>query len=176
MMIEPMKKSQILYAQNEDDIVVIRVEGRGNHELSHALKNVVKKFNTRDFSPRYIIDIKDCICLDSTFMGTMAAMALHQTTCRKDRASVVNSNATTERQLTMLGLNYLLDIRTASAKESKKDTEFQKAEAAQPESRFDQILHMIEAHETLVDADSGNEIKFQAVLKTLGESLRREQR
>jgi len=39
------------------------------------------------------------------------------------------------------------------------------------QSRFERIVHMIESHEALIDACSGNEIKFRAVLETLNESL-----
>jgi len=40
-------------------------------------------------------------------------------------------------------------------------------------SRADQVAHMIQAHRHLVEVDSGNEVKFEDVLKYLGESLSR---
>ena len=174
-MSETDSKGQVLYARAEGDVVVVRVEGRGNHELSHTLRSLFEKLNRDSYSPSYIIDLAGCVSLDSTFMGTMAAMALHQTSCRQDRAVVVNTNPTTHRQLDMLGLNYLLDIHTRSAATpGVRDEDFLSAQQQAPSSRFNQIVHMIQAHERLTDISSGNEIKFRGVLDALNESLERE--
>jgi anti-sigma B factor antagonist len=164
---------RILYAEEENDTVIVRVIGRGNHALSHPFKNMVDYLNTDSTSKHYIIDLSQCTCLDSTFMGTMAAMALHQTSCRGDRPVIINANSTTERQLSTLGLNYLMDV----CHEPKKieTTDMKEAETKNEISQYERINHMIEAHETLVDADSGNEIKFRGVLDALNDSLENDQ-
>ena len=172
---ESPSKGQIHYAQADQELFVVRVVGRGNHELSHDLKSLFERLNREDYSPAYIIDLDQCVSLDSTFMGTMAAMALHQSSSRKERSVVVNANATTSRQLTMLGLNYLLDIHATHASAAHVgDADFRKAERTEPLSRTDRIIHMIEAHQRLTDLSSGNEIQFKGVLESLSDSLEQE--
>ena len=174
-MSESPSKGQIRYAQADEEVFVVRVVGRGNHELSHNLKNLFERLNRKDYSPAYIIDLDRCVSLDSTFMGTMAAMALHQSSSRKDRSVVVNANATTGRQLAMLGLNYLLDIHATHASATNVgDEDFRKAESTEPLSRTDRIIHMIEAHQHLTDLSSGNELQFKGVLDALTDSLEQE--
>ncbi len=163
---------RVLYAEEENDIVLARVIGRGNHALSHAFKSMIDKLNTDSTSKHYIIDLSQCTCLDSTFMGTMAALALHQNSCRGDRPVIINANSTTERQLSTLGLNYLMDVCHEPKKVDSKN--LKEAEAGEV-SQYERITHMIEAHETLVDADSGNEVKFRGVLDALQDSLENEE-
>jgi anti-anti-sigma regulatory factor len=164
------RNDRILYAEENDDTIVVRVIGRGNHELSHTFKSLIDSVNTDTTSARFIIDLSQCICLDSTFMGTMAAMALHQSACRGDRPIVINANTTTERQLTTLGLSYLLDV-CHEEQASETPDEMKTAETKEAISQYERITHMIQAHETLVDADSGNEVKFRGVLDALNQSL-----
>ncbi|HPS03324.1 MAG TPA: hypothetical protein PLA90_17430 [Candidatus Sumerlaeota bacterium] len=168
-------QSLIQYAQLPDDVVVVRVIGRGDHRLSLALKTLGDQFKRPNYSPRFLFDIRDCTALDSTFMGILAALALHQKSSRQERTVLVNANPTTERQLTTLGLNYLLDIRAGGANGIlQTPVQFQNAETAATESRFQQIVHMIEAHQTLVDISSGNEVLFRHVLDSLQESAEHE--
>ena len=169
-------QGQVLYAQADNDIVVIRVAGRGNFDLSPSLKRVAERFSGPRSSPRYIMDLAQCPSLDSTFMGMMAAMGLHQMTCIKEKIVVVNVNGTTETQLTKLGLKYLLDIHGKDASVLPvPESEFQ-ASRPEAQSRFEQTVHMIESHQALIDANSGNEIQFRSVLDSLSASLDRETR
>jgi anti-anti-sigma regulatory factor len=167
---------QIFFGQLADQVVVVRIVGRGNHELSPTFKRLVDSLNRPDYSPRYVLDLSECVGLDSTFMGTMATLALHQMACRKDRVVLVNANAVTRRQMTTLGLNYLLDIQRDGGGEPTIDREnLQKVQRAEDQSRFDKLVHMIQAHETLVDVNSGNDVIFRQVLDNLHQSLEQEQ-
>ena len=168
--------SQILFGQLADQVVVVRILGRGNHELSPTFKRLVDSLNRPDYSPRYVLDLAECVGLDSTFMGTMATLALHQMACRKDRVVLVNANAVTRRQMTTLGLNYLLDLQREGTSEPIPGREgLQKVQRAEDQTRFDKLVHMIQAHEMLVDVNSGNEVVFRQVLDNLHQSLEQEQ-
>ena len=173
------RKAQILFATPEDNVVVLRAIGRGTLDVSPSLRAVVDAFNRSDYSPRYIVDLAECPTLDSTFMGVLAAMAMHQT-ARGDgsRLIVVNADATTQRQMSILGLNYLLDIHTAHPDDGAPQADESTFEEARPRelSRFQRIVHMIESHQTLIDANSGNEVAFKDVMTSLDESLEREKR
>ena len=166
--------SQIYVARSSDDVVVVRVVGRGTFDLSPRLTTVMEAFNTKKTSPRYIIDLAECTTLDSTFMGVIASLAVHQNYCGMDHTIVVNPRSVTHRQIETMGLQYLLDLRTKPPVEVATITGegFERVEPT-VQSRVEQLVHMIESHEALIDAHSGNEILFRPVLKSLQESLER---
>jgi two-component sensor histidine kinase len=114
--------------------------------------------------------------MDSTFMGVVASIGLHQRRLRSNKATVVNVTPHVKELLDLLGLKFLLQIREledgAPRAKLGKDARF--ANVPPPEiSKLDRIVMMIEAHERLIDVDSRNEIKFKSVLETLHDSLER---
>lgn len=168
------KSADILFAEAEDNVVVIKVVGRGNFNLSPKLKKITDNLNEEQGSRKFIIDIEECPTLDSTFMGVMASIAINQSQHQDTKTAVLNPNPTTIRQLGTLGLSYLLDIYADPGELNAPEAVEFKSLPNSPQSRFEQIVHMIESHQTLVDAHSGNEIKFRAVLTDLEQSLEQE--
>ena len=165
----------ILYARLPDGIVVIRVSGKGTYQQSGGLFHVFEL--TRDLQPppRYVIDLDQCTTMDSTFMGTLASIGLHQR--RELGSTVVVTNITQHVRylLTTLGLQYILDLRQGRVEVADPSGCEAFAPARAPEqSKVDQIVMMIEAHQRLVDIGGQNEIKFEGVLKSLRDSLDRE--
>lgn len=167
-------KHHILFAAFEDGIVVLRVVGKGDHEISGQLKAVSDRYSAREPSPRYIVDLQSCPSLDSTFMGEIASMALVQRAQRAERLVVVNANSNTLNQMEKLGLKHILELRQDDLPESRCDGAVFQSSPAQPVSRIHQIVRMIECHEALIEADSGNEVRFRAVVQSLQDSLSRE--
>jgi anti-sigma B factor antagonist len=167
-------EARILYGTDSEDIVIVRVVGRATLDLSPQLKILANYMNSKDFSPNYIMDLEECSTMDSTFMGVLATMAMHQIACRKDRLIVINANSTTRRQMDTLGLKHVLTIRQApDAPPPIADRiDFKMAEPIEV-SRLEQIAHMIESHKALIDMNSGNKVKFDGVLQLLNQSLNR---
>ena len=153
--------------------MIIRVVGKGTHLESVALRHVFEQTRDRAVAVHYIVDLEFCATMDSTFMGTLASIALHQR--QKDSSAMIalNVNDHVRRLLDMLGLKYIITIRKNNhdaLTESCDGKRFTPANA--PEiSKLDRIVMMIEAHERLVDVDSNNEIKFEGVLTGLRQSL-----
>jgi len=168
-------KAQILYAQPAEDVVVVRVVGRGNFDLSPRLKQIFEAFDQPDWTPHFILDVAKCPSLDSTFMGVIAQMALRQLALQQDRLQVLNANPNTSTQLEKLGLGYLLDIREDSGRATVADEDFHNARS-HSQSRVDRIVHMIESHRNLIEAHSQNEEEFRSVLNSLKASLEKEER
>lgn len=166
----------ILYACLPDDIVVIRVLGRGNHVNSAALRGVLDRTSTRDRCPFFIFDLEKCTAMDSTFLGVLASFALRQQQMRGSKAIAVHLSRQVRESLELLGLKYVLDLRAGEPPGGvdlgSKGARFSAAPA--PEiGKVDRIVMMIEAHERLIDIDGENEIKFRGVLQSLRESLDR---
>lgn len=169
------REACILYGNAGEDVVIVRVIGRANLDLSPQLKILANYMNSKDYSPRYIMDLEDCSTMDSTFMGVLATMAMHQITCLKDRLIVLNANSTTRRQMDTLGLKYVLSIRQVPEEHApiSQEIDYKVATAINP-SRAEHIAHMIESHQALIEMNSGNKVKFEGVLKLLNQSLNRE--
>lgn len=166
----------IQYATLPDDIVVIRVAGRANYQNSLALREVFEKTSSDTRSPQYVFDLERCSSMDSTFMGVVASIGLHERRLRGSKATVLNVSPHVRELLDLLGLKFLLEIRDlgadARARSPLADARF--SPVAPPEiSKLDRIIMMIEAHETLIDVDGQNEVKFRNVLETLHDSLER---
>jgi len=162
----------IQFARLGDGIVIIRVCGRGTHQQSPGLRQVFEMTRGDTPAPRYVLDVDQCVTMDSTFMGTLASMAIHQRQRDGSSLVVLNVNEHVRNLLQTLGLNYVLELRAGNNAVDQAD--FKPSRPA-PITRLEQILMMLEAHERLVDVDSRNEVKFEGVLRSLRESLEREQ-
>ena len=173
----PRIMESILYARlPEDDIVVIRILDRGNHGNSLALREVLNLTSTEERSPRYVLDLEKCATMDSTFMGVVAVIALRQLKLTQTHPIVVGASGHVRMQLELLGLKSILEIRSA-LHEEREPTPGQSARFASVESpelsKVERIALMIEAHERLIDVEGENEVKFNGVLESLRESLKR---
>ena len=170
------ESESILYAQPSEEIVVIKIRGRGNHQTSLALRKVLELTATPSHCPRYIFDLETCSTMDSTFMGVLASIGLRQLKVRGAKSVAVNMTPHVYDQLDLLGLKFVIEMRSAAPeaelKDAEKNAEFTSVEP--PEfNKCDRIIMMIEAHERLIDVDGKNEVKFKGVLQSLRESLKR---
>ena len=56
-------------------VVWVRVAGRGSFLNSGSLKEFAREMVNRGYR-EFVFDLEECVMMDSTFMGTMAGMAL----------------------------------------------------------------------------------------------------
>ena len=117
----------------------------------------------------FIVDLKNCPVMDSTFMGTLAGMALRLREIGQGQLHVINLNERNSELLQNLGLDQLFVIESPSAK--GVDTETGTAIENQSDGRDDRARTMLEAHEALVEADPENITKFKDVLDYLKQDL-----
>ena len=171
-----MNDTIIEFARVTADVTVIRIQGRGTFHNSIELQHLTRTLRDKNPLIRFIIDLDKCDYLDSTFMGTLARISLEQNKAGAGYTTVLNTQEHTQRLLRNLGLSYILDIRENTVSVPVQEKDFQKADTQEPASKFDQIVHMIKAHEQLIDIDNQNEVRFQSVLKYLMESLDREKK
>ena len=168
----------ISFAELPDGVVVIRVIGRGSFANSVEFKRLTDLFAERLSSAcRFVLDLEQCVTMDSTFMGVLANVGLRQRRDTREAMTLVNVNEQNERLLHTLGLAHFLYVRTVGQDAhpaTEAATDFRTAEAPKV-SKTDRIVHMIEAHENLVESDSANAVRFESVLKYLNESLKKEQ-
>ena len=121
----------------------------------------------------FIVDLNSCSVMDSTFMGTLAGIALRLREFGNGRLVVRNANQRNADLLENLGLNNLFEIESkGSSAKSENHLEAAPLEPKDSTDRSDQAACMIEAHEALVDADPENLARFKDVLEYLKQDLR----
>lgn len=158
---------------DDDGITVVRVLGRGSFSNSLALRNFAEHALKIGKAMRLVVDLGQCDAMDSTFMGVLAGICIRQSREGLPKTIVLNVSEHCQRLLKNLGLTHLLEIRQHDESLAKADDQLAPAEA-DPSSRLDQICLTLQAHRNLVQVDSENQVRFQAVIDYLEKSLSEE--
>src|SRR5260370_7362637 len=115
----------------------------------------------------FVIDLEHCAMMDSTFMGTMAAVALRLKELGQGHLHVIRCGNRSRQLLSGLGLDQIFDIRsngaTAPECDKMKENVLDRANAQKRE----QAETMLEAHEALCEAAPENVSRFNDVLDYL---------
>ena len=162
-------QSSILVGVN-GPAVWVRVEGKGNFLNSGSLKEFAQEMVNRGYR-EFVIDLENCVMMDSTFMGTLAAVALRLKEIGQGHLHVVHCGQRSRDLLSGLGLDQIFDIRSNGAmapecEEMKKDA-IDGVEAKKKET----TETMLEAHQALCDAAPENLSRFKDVLEYLKQDL-----
>lgn len=167
-----------LHVAVAEDHAFIRVIGRGTFKISPALK----EFAVRAIDSgcrRIVLDMADCVGMDSTFMGILAGLALRLRKGGAGRVVMVNLKERTRGLLATLGLDEAIDLYVAGgmpvdmqsffSAEGPVLTPLPTGERSQRETG----QTMLEAHENLVKLSPENLPKFKDVLTFLREDLKK---
>ena len=146
--------------------VWVRVEGKGSFLNSTGLKEFAKEMINRGFR-EFAVDLKNCTVMDSTFMGTLAGIALRLRELGQGNLRVTNLNERNSDLLSNLGLDQLFLIE---ARDSAPAAAQPPLAAAAPD-KTTQAQTMLEAHEACVEANEANAAKFKDVLEYLKQDL-----
>jgi anti-sigma B factor antagonist len=151
--------------------VWVKVEGRGTFQNSAGLKEFVKQMIQRGFRD-FVVDLRECEQMDSTFMGTLAGVALRLREIGQGGLRVVNVNERNTGLLSSLGLDQLFTVEPASSGGAEVPDESRLREAVPAQTGVEEQKKMVlEAHEALVEAESANAVKFKDVLDYMRQEL-----
>ena len=151
-----------------EDTVWIRVDGKGNFQNSPSLKDFTKEMLARGHK-KFVVDLRCCPLMDSTFMGTLASIALRLHGMENAGVQVVNLNDRTRSLLSNLGLDQLLTLQPHDVAGCPDETT---SLCLDPCGKTKQAEIMLEAHEAVVEANpEKNEAKFKDVLEFLRQDL-----
>ena len=145
----------------------MRVEGKGSFLNSTGLKDFAKEMVNRGFRD-FVLDLKNCPVMDSTFMGTLAFIALRLREMGQGQLRVVNINDRCRDLLANLGLDQLFTIDDRVPAEAPAA---QQALDGAAKDKIEQAQTMLEAHEACVEANPENAAKFKDVLEYLKQDL-----
>lgn len=148
--------------------VWVRVEGKGSFLNSTGLKEFAKEMINRGFR-EFAVDLKNCTVMDSTFMGTLAGVALRLRELGQGNLRVTNLNERNSDLLSNLGLDqlFLIEVRNSVPVMAAAQTPL----AASAPDKTAQAQTMLEAHEACVEANEANAAKFKDVLEYLKQDL-----
>ena len=173
-MVEPLKASgTVEFAHMDGKVAVIRFIGRCSFQNSAYLEKAAEVCEREIGGCSFILDLDRCEYMDSTFLGTLAGIALRQRRMGRGNLIAVNVSPHLRRTMALLGLTHVLEIRERLP-EGEVDQEMEVREEDKVQMRrADQVAHMIQAHRRLIEIDNGNEVRFTDVLKYLDDSLNR---
>lgn len=165
-----MKESSDILIGRSAGKVWIKVGNRGSFQNSAPMKSAAESF-MRGGEHEFVVDLKDCPGMDSTFMGTLSGLALR---LRRQNGGlhIIHPGERNRDSLVNLGLDAIMEIH------EDEDEEADQAQAAEvspvkdlPLSRDEQQRAMLEAHQSLVEAAPANYEQFEDVLHYLRKEL-----
>ncbi len=167
-----MNQHTSIFVGTSGNRVWIKVESQGSFLNSPPLKQTAESLIERG-STEFIVDLDNCPGMDSTFMGTLSGIAL-KLRRRGGNLHIIHPGQRNRDSLVNLGLDAILDIHEDdSTPPFRNGMPVEPLTAASP-SKQERAQTMLEAHQSLVDADPANLPQFQDVLdylrKEVGES------
>ena len=154
--------------------VWVKVEGKGSFLNSGNLKEFAREMLDRGYR-EFVVDLAECAMMDSTFMGTMASVALRLKELGQGHLHIVHCKDRSQERLSGLGLDQIFDIHANGARAPEYEALEQTPESRPPEvKKKEQTETMLKAHEALCEAAPENLFRFKDVLDFLRQDLHHE--
>ncbi|HSH38060.1 MAG TPA: STAS domain-containing protein [Chthoniobacterales bacterium] len=154
--------------------VWVKVEGKGNFLNSGNLKEFAREMVNRGHR-EFIVDLENCAMMDSTFMGTMAGVALRLKELGHGHLHVIHAGQRSRDLLTGLGLDQIFHIHSNSSGTPEYTQQLADASSAEPSiQKQRQAQQMLDAHEALCEAAPENFSRFKDVLDYLKQDLQKQ--
>jgi anti-sigma B factor antagonist len=153
-------------------VVVIKVRGRASFTASADFKTLVQELNKRGYE-RFILDLSECLVMDSTFLGVLASAGLKMSNGmqggRMARMELIQPSARVLDLLENLGVAHLFTFVNNS---DVLPAKFDSVETVRCEASREELSRTcLEAHLTLMALNPANVPRFKEVTKFLQEDL-----
>ncbi len=119
----------------------------------------------------FVVDLENCVMMDSTFMGTMAGVALRLKEIGHGQLHVVHCGARSRDLLTGLGLDQIFSIHANGTNGPACETLGNDSAAPVSVQKQAQTQQILDAHEALCEASPENLSRFKDVLEYLKQDL-----
>ncbi|MDB6131453.1 MAG: hypothetical protein JWM04_2560 [Verrucomicrobiales bacterium] len=153
-----------------DGAAGLKIRGKANFTSSVDFKRAFVEMEGRGFH-RFIIDLTDCVTMDSTFLGGLAGIGLDcnpQGKSPEKSVELLNPNSRIFDVLENLGVSHLFNIRQGHPLDQAQDF----APSANP-SRVELTRNCVNAHETLMQVNPENVKKFKDCTQFMKEDLKK---
>jgi len=152
-----MEDNQLLYSES-GNLVIVRVEGKGTWVESKPFLEFAKR--KMEEGRELVIDLSDCKILDSTFLGSIAYLAL-----KKGKIEVFRPSKEVKRAIRTLGLGKIIkEIEISREEQGKKILK----EKLSPRERAETLLL---AHKSLIEVSPKNLPKFKDLIEMVEKEL-----
>ncbi len=164
-MLEMEQGNDDLQAAIDGKKIFVRVIGRGSFKVSATLKQFIARVASQQPVSTVVLDLSDCIGMDSTFMGVLAGLSgrLKQ---NNQTLELINLSEKNANLLATLGVDQVIahfshshghEMPVQSA-ESLPITEVTKKDLAET---------ALQAHQNLVELNEENRPRFKRVIEYL---------
>ena len=155
------------------EFACIKIAGRANFASSPDFKTLLAELAQKGYS-HFIIDLSECVLMDSTFLGVLAGFGLRLNpegvTAEKGGIELLNVSPRVTELLDNLGALHLFRLIT-DAPQLPADVQPCQPESSNP--THEQITRTsLEAHETLMAMNTENQMRFKDVAQFLAEDLK----
>lgn len=163
-----MNEEYSISACHENDFSWIRCDGKGSFANSPMLKDWCEG-EIDAGATCIVVDLEECKAMDSTFMGTMAGLAMRLLKLPGGKLQVAEPSERNRKSLEDLGLDVLMEIdpEDASWRELKDGVRSKLVVCKTSDENLGQGTHVLDAHKKLCEADEKNIEKFGTVLDYL---------
>ena len=160
-----------LYVADFGKQAVVRITGRANCLSSVAFKQVVSGLIERG-RRAFTLDLSDCQLMDNTFLGVL--VGLNRTLAQAGSEDGISLYKPTKPIRVLLDNLGILELFGTTESLGQAEAAESVEQGAAPD-KTDLTRTSLEAHQTLIDANPGNEAKFKEVTRFLEEDLKRQE-
>jgi anti-anti-sigma regulatory factor len=168
-MSNPSAKLSVLVGRN---FACVKIAGRANFMSSPDFKTLLTELSQKGYN-RFIVDLSECVLMDSTFLGVLAGFGLKANpggAPGQCDVELANPNARIFELLENLGVLSLFKV-TTGAVQLPDDAKVSATDPVNPTQ--EQITRTcLEAHQTLMAAHPDNVARFKDVTQFLAEDLK----
>lgn len=157
-----------------DDFIWIRCLGKGNFLNSPLLKRAGEIY-IESGKALIVVDLEACTGMDSTFMGTLAGLAIKLDKKRGGALHIARADEKSKDSLDGLGLDFLMEINPEEAvwkADLATIEDSLKAQESPGDEEGDPAQFVLEAHQTLSEVNPENRGKFLAVVEMFENEVR----
>jgi anti-sigma B factor antagonist len=164
----PSAKLSVLVGK---DFACVKIAGRANFTFSPDFKTLLGELIRRGYG-HFIIDLSECVLMDSTFLGVLAGFGIklnQATATAKHGIELSNPNARVTELLENLGVLQLFKVISGALQLSGEI-----CVPAPVNASHEEITRTsLEAHKTLMEANPDNVPRFKDVAQFLAEDLKK---
>jgi anti-anti-sigma regulatory factor len=161
-----------------EQMAFVKLPSRANFATSVDFKTLINELRGQGVS-HFVLDLGECVTMDSTFLGVLAGLALRNSDGRetgvdgqKLKLDLLNPNARVADLLDNLGVVHLFNV--VHQPENPCTAIFEPVTGDHPAPTKEEISrNCLEAHELLMRINPENIPKFKEVTQFLAEDLRK---
>jgi len=153
------------------DFACVKIAGRANYGSGPDFKTLLSELTAKGYR-HFIVDLSECVLMDSTFLGVLAGFGLKTQSSSPDQQGIelFNANTRVAELLENLGVARLFKM-SGGPLPLPGDAENGTSEPASS-TREEITRTCLEAHQTLAAMNPENAARFKDVTRFLAEDLK----